>query len=41
MNSEYDILIIGDSPAGIVCGIALKKGVKHLVIDKSEFPNNC
>ena len=38
-NHSYDVVIIGAGPAGCSAGIMLaKKGMKILLLDKSEFP---
>lgn len=38
-NHSFDVAIIGAGPAGCAAGIMLaKKGMKVLVLDKSEFP---
>ena len=38
-NHSYDVVIIGAGPAGCSAGIMLaKKGMKILLLEKSEFP---
>ncbi|MBI1305760.1 MAG: geranylgeranyl reductase family protein [Bacteroidetes bacterium] len=41
MNSRYDVVILGAGPSGSTASLYLsQKGIRHLLIDKCEFPRD-